>query len=260
MHSVTRQGWKLHEERGNYFAPGNVSSIRQARAVTRCPNLSRWRIILFATLLCTSPASGINKLHFVMFGKPVSARFFANAEDTQPFDLKVRALYIDGKLREFTIGAAHEITDRLFTVRRAFRVNDLLPDENIATPRWQWQRGGWLLIDRQTGRISAIALPNFDTYASVVSWYRDYAAYCGIVESPNAKKFSAVVVQIARRKPLLKKSLDSAQTEGTPCATPRWQRQPPQVTFAFASGKSFSYAIHGDAADPIEPEDDSNDE
>ncbi|MGA7632099.1 MAG: hypothetical protein WCB11_15155 [Terriglobales bacterium] len=53
-----------------------------------------------------------------------------------------------------------ELTDRLFAVRRAFRVNDALPSEN-ADPRtngarWRGQRGGWLLVDRLTGRVSQL--------------------------------------------------------------------------------------------------------
>jgi len=78
------------------------------------------------------------------------------------------------------LGAFHEITERLFVVRRAFRVNDTLPGDTATASGWVWQRGGWLLVDRSTGQISAIALPEFDPYCSVASWYRDYAAYCGV--------------------------------------------------------------------------------
>ncbi len=71
----------------------------------------------------------------------------------KPMTLKVRALVVDGRVKEYVMGAPHEVTDRLFVVRRVFRVNDSLPED--AAPRWQWQRGGWLLVDRLTGRISA---------------------------------------------------------------------------------------------------------
>ena len=94
-------------------------------------------------------------------------------------------------------GAPHEITERLFVVRRAFRVNDTLPGDEAAAPGWVWQRGGWLLVDRLTGHISAIALPEFDPYYSVASWYRDYAAYCGV--SDDGKKLFAIVFQVGRR-------------------------------------------------------------
>ena len=92
------------------------------------------------------------KAHVITFGKSTQVRWLAGADENTPLELKVRALYIDGKLKEFTIGSPHEITERLFVVRRVFRVNDSLPDE--ATPRWLWQKGGWVLIDRVTGRIT----------------------------------------------------------------------------------------------------------
>jgi hypothetical protein len=63
----------------------------------------------------------------------------------------------------------HQVTERLFVVRRVFRLNDSLPDE--LAPRWQWQRGGWLLIDRTTGRVAAINLPDYDALYSAASWY-----------------------------------------------------------------------------------------
>ena len=95
-------------------------------------------------------------------------------------DLKVRPLIVDTRLKEYTTGTPHELTDRMFVVRRAFRINDALPKESAA--RWQWQRGGWLLVDRLTGHVSQLSLPEFDPFYSTASWYRDYVAYCGVSE------------------------------------------------------------------------------
>ena len=41
--------------------------------------------------------------------------------------LKIRALLVDGVLKEWTTGDAHDVTDRSFVVRRAIRINDTLP-------------------------------------------------------------------------------------------------------------------------------------
>jgi len=60
-----------------------------------------------------------------------------NATGKNLLDLKVRPLYVDTRLKEYTTGSAHDLTDRLFAVRRMFRVNDALPEET--TVRWQWQ-------------------------------------------------------------------------------------------------------------------------
>jgi hypothetical protein len=54
-----------------------------------------------------------------------------------------------------------------------------------------------LIADRAAGRITALNLPEFDPYYSSVSWYRDYAAYCGT--SDDAKLY-AVVIQLGQWK------------------------------------------------------------
>jgi hypothetical protein len=121
----------------------------------------------FSSLLsffsCASVAAASVKPHVITFGKwttvPWSPDSVGGLEGETSLTLKVRALLVDTHVQEFTIGPTHEITDRLFVVRRAFRVNNSLPQESIAPPHWQWQRGGWLLVERGTGHISSINLP-----------------------------------------------------------------------------------------------------
>ena len=66
-----------------------------------------------------------------------------------------------------------------------------------------------MLVDRITGRISAINLPDFGALYSAANWYRDYAAYCGV--SDGSRVF-AIVTQLNRRKPVLRKLLSSDGT------------------------------------------------
>ena len=75
------------------------------------------------------------KAHVTTLGKSVSVKWYVDLNESSAFDLKVRPLYIDGRLKEYTIGSPHDITDRLFAVRRAFRINDNLPEEAGSTPR-----------------------------------------------------------------------------------------------------------------------------
>src|SRR5208283_4948230 len=124
-------------------------------------------------------ASAASKPHIVAFGSPQPAKLHVGLTEEKTIDITVRALYVDTKLKEYTTGKPHDVTDREFVVRRAFRINDALPEDAPATPKWLWQRGGWLLVDRDSGRVSQIRLPDFEPF-SEVSWYRDYAAYCGI--------------------------------------------------------------------------------
>jgi hypothetical protein len=127
-----------------------------------------------------------------------------------------------------------------------------LPGDATAASGWVWQRGGWLLIDRSTGHISAIALPEFDPYHSVASWYRDYAAYCGV--SDDGKKLFAIVFQVGRRKPVLKESLGDAGGDDAPdseCPAPVWERRPVRVTFEPDETHKSTYSVRGHAADLV---------
>jgi hypothetical protein len=157
--------------------------------------------------LAASALPAASKPHVVSFGKWQTVKWFADAplKEAPPVDLKIRPLYVDTKLKENTVGSPHDVTDRIFVVRRAYRVNDSLPAEDAKAPRWRWQLGGWLQVDRVSGRVSALNLPDFDPEYSSAAWYRDYAGYCGV--SDDGKKLYALVAQLGRRKPVLKKAL-----------------------------------------------------
>jgi hypothetical protein len=231
---------------------------------------SRLQIALPLFLLVHASAIAATKPHIITFGKWTIVQWLpttASSDDkplTLPLTLKVRPLLVDAHVKEFTLGLAHDVTDRLFVVRRAFRVNDSLPQESASAPHWLWQRGGWLLVDRITGHISTINLPGFDTLYSVASWYRDYAAYCGVSE--DGKKIYAVVAQITRRKPVLKKYLDGQTLPenaipDSACPTPAWQRSPARVTFEPADAGKQTFAIRGHTVDlVIESEEPENEE
>jgi hypothetical protein len=209
-------------------------------------------LILLGSALLPSAALAAAKPHVIGFGKATTIKWCAGPAETDCVGLKVRALYVDGRAHESTLGASHDITERLFVVRRAFRVNDSLPGDTAATPGWVWQRGGWLLVDRMTGHISSIALPEFDPYYSVASWYRDYAAYCGV--SDDGKKRFAIVFQVGRRKPVLKKPLGDAGGDGAPdseCPAPLWERRPVRVTFEPDENQKSTYSVRGHAADLV---------
>ena len=223
-------------------------------------------VALTLILVCglTSSVFAASKPHAVSFGKWITVQWSPDngAANEKRVALKVRPLLIDMRVKEFTVDAAHDVTDRLFVVRRAFRVNDSLPQESASAPHWRWQRGAWLLVDRATGHVSAINLPEFDVFYSAVSWYRDYAAYCGI--SDDGKKVYAVVAQISRRKPILKKPLGEGLGGSEPtnvssdsvCLIPAWQRSPTRVTFEANGTPQQIFAIHGRSVDLVTEEED----
>jgi hypothetical protein len=198
------------------------------------------------------------KPHVVFFGKPIAAKLFLGNDDTRSVTVKARPLYVDGKLKEFTAGEAHDITERQFAVQRVYRVNDSLPGDERKLPKWRWQRGGWLLVDRSTGRVAPLRLPDFDAFYSEVAWYRDYAAYCGI--SDTGDKLFALVAQLGAHKPVLHSPLQAisgAESE-SPCGPPEWQRGPVRVTFPLQDGRKLTFEIHSHASDIAPAEEEEN--
>ena len=188
------------------------------------------------------------------FGGPQPVQVFAGPAEDKTIDITVRALYVDAKLKEFTTGKPHDVTDREFVVRRAFRINDALPDDPRKSAKWLWQLGGWLLVDRTSGKITQLKLPDFDQLFSDVSWYRDYAAYCGVTS--NGERLLAVVAQIGVRKALYRKELgkvSSGDFPGSDCAAPHWDRRPARVTFLPKLGEKFTVNVTGHVAD-VAPE------
>src|SRR5665213_283833 len=189
----------------------------------------------------------VKRVPYSQAGDPAGA---AAGPATSDGTLKIRALLVDGVLKEWTTGDAHDVTDRSFVVRRVIRLNDALPsdkrDPGDKPGQWVWQRGPWLLVDRVTGRVTPLKLPDYDPGVSQVSWFRDYGAYCGVTAS--GKSLYAVVAQVAARKPVLAKKLDAfdadslKQGQGA-CARSEWQREPLRVTFHPGGKDAVSFDI-----------------
>jgi hypothetical protein len=212
-------------------------------------------LILLLASLVPVKAAAATKPHVITFGKWTTVPWSSGFDDNKPLSLKMRALIVDGRVKEYILGVPHDVTDRLFVARRVFRMNDSLPDE--ANPRWLWQRGGWLLIDRVSGKISGLNLPEFDALYSSASWYRDYVAYCGV--SDDGKKY-AIVAQVSRRKAVVKKLLvgDVIPEDAAPdsaCAPPAWQRNPVQVSFQPPGAAKQIYAVRGHIVDVVVDDD-----
>ena len=198
------------------------------------------RLCIFITfLLLPGSAIAAPRAHTVALGQWRSVEVRTDSGEKLP--LKVRELIIDGRTREYTTGALHEVTDRQFVVRRVYRINDALPEEK-KPQQWVWRQDGWMSVDRQTGHVAQLNLPAFDSDTSEASWYRDYVAYCGA--SDDGSKSYLVVSQLGKRKPVLRK-----EYPGPACAAPMWERSPSRVTFS-AGGEKTSFVVHAHSADP----------
>lgn len=229
----------------------------------------RWRAMCGLVLLCAAamafaaPAAkktaARHRTHTVYLG-PVKAVPYSKEGDpagAQPGEttLAVRTLDVDGQQKEWVTGDVHDVTERSFVIRRALRLNDSLPtDKKMA---WVWQRGPWLLVDRTTGRVTALKLPDYNPAVSRVVWYRDYGAYCGV--TPSEKTLYAMVAQLKVRKAVLRKRLEAFDSSDAPqaCAPADWQRDPMRVTFHPAGKDAVSFDIVAGSAVLVESDSDS---
>jgi len=199
-------------------------------------------IIFFS--MFTSLHAAPRKTHTVVLGAakrvPYSKAGDPAGATTDEIALKIRPLVVDGLVKEWTTGDPHDVTDRSFVVRRVIRLNDALPEDKPG--RWVWQRGPWLLVDRISGHIAALRLPDYDPGVSQVRWFRDYGAYCGL--TATGKSLYAVVAQVSVRKPMLAKKIsafNAAQQTPPVCDPPDWQRDPLRITFHPAGRDAVSY-------------------
>ncbi|MGC2695223.1 MAG: hypothetical protein WA738_05470, partial [Candidatus Angelobacter sp.] len=84
------------------------------------------RIALFHSLVLLLAGSSFAapRQHTVLLGKWRAVEVRSEAGTVQA--ARVRELIVDGRIREYTTGLAHEVTEQLFVIRRAYRVNDAL--------------------------------------------------------------------------------------------------------------------------------------
>lgn len=231
----------------------------------RARGMSRRILVLIAVLAACGAASvsaAPRKGHTVALGVVKQVGYSragdpAGAEAGES-ELRIRALLVDGALQEWTTGNTHDVTVRSFVVRRAMRLNNTLPGDKAE--QWVWQRGPWLLVDRTTGRVTPLKLPDYDPGISQVSWFRDFAAYCGL--TPSGKSLYAVVAQVAARRPVLAKKLAAFDPENRPdpvCAAPDWQRDPLRVIF-HPTGKQQGIAFDVAPGSAVLVEDSADDD
>ncbi len=194
----------------------------------------------FAVLLLAGSSLAAPRQRTVVLGKWHTVKTLTDAGESG--ELRIRKLLVDARVVEYTAGPFHEVTDRLFVIRRAYRLNDALPKDQPQVPQWIWRLDGWISVDRFTGRVTPLNLPAFDPDISQASWYRDYAAYCGT--SDDGSKTYLVVSQLGKRKPILRK-----ESSGSGCASPQWERAPSRVTFTVAGEKS-SFVVRSRGAEP----------
>lgn len=225
--------------------------------------MTRTHLLLLSITLLTAALNGLPsaaaprapKVHTVALGAPRRVSFTqpdaaAEAKADETSTIKVRPLVVDDRVRDWTTGEPHDITDRTFAIRRALRINDALPTDTA--PRWIWQPGPWITVDRTTGHITPLHLPDFDPLVSDAVWFRDYAAYCGTATTTRGGgTLYAVVAQLGARRAIVQKPIGhwpEANHFIPVCRPARWQRQPLAVTIQPTGGEAVTYDVLGTSA------------
>ena len=172
---------------------------------SRPPYVAALVLLLMTPLLCAE-----KKAHAISYGKTLAVKLFLGPDEAQTLPLKVRALAVDGKVKEFVTGDAHEVTDRLFVVRRAYRLNNNLPEEEGKGASWVWERGGWLMVDRLTGHVTAAGAGGV---RSVLLPGQLVPRLCGLLRSE-------------RRRPKAERGGDAAGTKKNTAEKRAWNGKP----------------------------------
>src|SRR6185437_15999719 len=95
-------------------------------------HLLRGFLLVFSAAILALPLfAAPRKVHTAALGAPRKVAYSKTGDPAGAApgeeSLKIRPLVIDGSVKEWTTGDAHDITDRSFVVRRALRINDELP-------------------------------------------------------------------------------------------------------------------------------------
>jgi hypothetical protein len=236
--------------------PSQPSTNHQPRTTNHCRSLLL--LVTFASPLFAAP-----KVHTVTLGAVRKVPYTqpdatpdTKSDETSTF--KVRPLFVDDRQKEWTMGDSHDVTDRTFAIRRALHINDALPTDTA--PRWVWQPGPWITVDRTTGHITALHLPDFDPVVSNAVWFRDYAAYCGTANTAKGGLF-AIVAQLGARRAVVQKQIGKwPQTDHfiPVCQPAKWQRLPMRVTLQPTGGDPVTFDVLGTSS--IIEEGDNSDE
>jgi len=217
-------------------------------------SLSIIPFLLVALISAVAPqarAASTPKVHTVFLGPVRRVPYTApdatpDTKDEDTTTLKVRPLIIDTRQKEWTTGDLHDVTDRTYAIRRAIRINDSLPTDG--TQRWVWQPAPWLLVDRVTGHITALHLPDFDPAVSNAVWYRDYAAFCGIATTAKGSALMAIVAQLGARKAIVARPVGKWPQPDHPhplCQPAKWQRLPMRVTIQPTGSEPSTFDVVG---------------
>jgi hypothetical protein len=225
---------------------------------------SRTFLLLLSVTTSLFAATKASKTHTVSVGAVRRVPYTqpdatADEKADETSSLKVRALFVDDRQKDWTTGELHEITDRTFAIRRALHINDALPTDTA--PHWIWQPGSWITVDRVSGHITALHLPDFDPIVSNAVWFRDYAAYCGTASTSKGANLYVIVAQLGSRRAVVQKLIGRWPQPNhfiPVCQPAKWERLPLRVTIQPTGDEATTYDVVGTSSIVEEGDNDDN--
>jgi hypothetical protein len=160
-------------------------------------------IALALCLLAPAAQAKGPKIHSAAVGKAHPVFWTTAADPSTRLSLSIRPLIVDGRRKAWVFGDVHDVTDHTFVALEVQHINDALPGDKL--PHYIWQTASWLLVERNTGHVSAVHFNGYDPALSGLSWFRDYAAFCSL--NASGKILSAEVIQLGSRKPIAHKKV-----------------------------------------------------
>src|ERR1700751_4662343 len=92
--------------------------------------------VFVVAVALAAPSWSASKPHVVVLGKPQPIKIYVGPDEQRFASINVRPLYVDTKLKDYTTGEAHDVTDRQFVVQRVYRLNDSLPGDSPKQDKW----------------------------------------------------------------------------------------------------------------------------
>src|ERR1035437_9490188 len=85
--------------------------LQRRRSGISLPLAMRTVHVLVLLVILDVAAGAASKPHVVSMGKPLPVKLFIGAAETKTRDIAVSPLFVDAKLKEFTTGKSHDVTE-----------------------------------------------------------------------------------------------------------------------------------------------------
>jgi len=107
-------------------------------------------------------------------------------------------------------------------------------------------------VDRVTGPVPQLNLPELDPFYSGASWYHDYIAYCGVSEQREALcgRHPSGARQAGAEKRMSSHPAETTSPDSE-CPPPVWERNPLRVTYPPDENHKLKFSLRRRMVDVV---------